>query len=324
MCGREAAAEDRFCEADGAPLDGAPGQVLVCACGPGRGHDGGDGFCDVCGLKLVPAGEEALAPDLGAATHVGRSHDTDEDAFAIGRRERDGSPLHAIVVCDGVSSSSHGEQASDHAARAALRVLLDAADRPGPLDAEAALEEAIAAAHRASCEAGIEQVPGKDPPGTTIVAALAHRGRVDVAWVGDSRAYLFGPPLSDGSVHLALALTRDHSWVNMVVDAGQMTEEEAMHSPFAHALLHCIGPLEDPDPGKPAVPSVGHVEAERGSRLILCSDGLWNYTPDPDDIAELLRNLEPGIDARGVARQLVHHALAMGGHDDITVAVAIL
>jgi PPM family protein phosphatase len=324
VCGREAAAGDRFCEADGARLDGGPSEVLVCACGAGRGHDGGDGFCDVCGIKLVPAGEEAPAPDLGAATHVGASHDTDEDAFAIGRVERDGSPLHAIVVCDGVSSSSHGEQASDHAARAALRVLLDAADRPGPLDGTEALEQAVKAAHRAACEAGIELVPGKDAPGTTIVAALAHRGRVDVAWVGDSRAYLIGAPLSDGSVHVALALTRDHSWVNMVVDAGQMTEEEAMHSPYAHALLHCIGPLEDADPGNPPVVSVGHVEAERGSRLVVCSDGLWNYAPDPEDIAGLLHDLEPGTDARGAAWHLVHHALAMGGHDDITVGVAIL
>jgi serine/threonine protein phosphatase PrpC len=243
---------------------------------------------------------------------------------AVGRRQRDGNPLHAIVVCDGVSSSSHGEQASDHAARAALAVLVDAADGAAPLDPEGALRAAVAAAHRAACEAAIELVPGKDAPGTTLVAALAHAGRVDVAWVGDSRAYLVGPPLADGSALTATALTRDHSWVNMVVDAGQMTEAEAMHSPYAHALVHCLGPLEDPDPTHRPEPSLGHVSAERGSRLVVCSDGLWNYAPSPEDIAALLARPAPGSDARTIAWDLIHHALAMGGHDDVTVAVALL
>lgn len=323
-----AAPGDRFCEADGTPLGEEGDPVMVCACGVGKGHDGGDGFCDRCGMKLQPAGGDgealAPAPDLGAGTHVGHTHDTDEDAVAVGRRERDGAVLHAIVVCDGISSSSHGEQASDQAARAALGVLLDAADDPAPLDPEPALRGAVAAAHRAVCQARIEPVAGKDPPGTTIVAALAHNGRVDVAWVGDSRAYLIGPSLSDGSVHTAVALTKDHSWVNMVVDSGQMTEEEAMQSPFAHALVHCLGPAESPDPQQPPEPSTGHLEAERGSRLIVCSDGLWNYAPHPEDIAALLRDLTPGSDARTVAWELVHRALAMGGHDDVTVAVALL
>src|SRR4029077_6110060 len=155
-------------------------------------------------------------------------------------------------------------------------------------------------------------------------AAVAHDGRVDTAWVGDSRAYLIGPPLSDGSAHFALALTHDHSWVNMVVDAGQMSEEEAMHSPYAHALINCIGPLEPPDGDLPPEPSVGHAEGDAGSRLIVCSDGLWNYAPHPGDSAALLGEVPPGSDARTIAWDLVHRALALGGHDDVTVAVALL
>jgi len=109
-----------------------------------------------------------------------------------------------------------------------------------------------------------------------------------------------------------------------VVEAGQMTEAEAMHSPYAHALVRCVGPLEDPDPTHTPEASLGHVTAEPGSRLVVCSDGLWNYAPTPEDIATLLARTPPGSDARTIAWDLIHHALAMGGHDDITVAVAFL
>ena len=330
-CGRRAGPDDRFCEADGTPLDVPGSPMTVCACGVGKGMDGGDGFCATCGMRLLPAagpGERgdamSPAPDLGAATHVGRTHDTDEDAVAVGRRVRDGKVLHAIVVCDGVSSSSHGEQASAQATAGAIAVLLEAADSPVELDPEQALRDAVVAAHRAACEAGIDPVEGKDPPGTTLVAALAWAGRVDVAWVGDSRAYLIGPPERDGSSFTALALTRDHSWVNMMVDAGQMTQEEAMHAPYAHALTHCIGPLETPDGDRTPEPSLGHVTASPGSRLVVCSDGLWNYAPEAQDISDLLAGVPPGSDARTTAWALVHRALAMGGHDDVTVAIAVL
>jgi serine/threonine protein phosphatase PrpC len=320
VCGWRGQADDRFCEVDGTALESAP-TVLSCACGAGAGHDGGDGFCDKCGMKLVPAsaGGEALAPaaDLAAATHVGKSHKVDEDAVRLARRERDGGPVHAIVVCDGVTSSSHGEEASAHAAEAALAVLVAAVEAEGPIDGETTMRAATKAAHRAACNAAIAAVAGKDPPGTTIVAALVAGGRVDVGWVGDSRAYLL---TSEGPT----ALTRDHSWVNEVVDSGKMTEDEAMHSPYAHALLHCIGPLEDSDPEAAPEPSVGHVLAEPGARLIVCSDGLWNYAPHPNDIAEAAASAPAGADARTIAWTLVDHAMAMGGHDDVTVAVALL
>jgi serine/threonine protein phosphatase PrpC len=326
VCGTHGQPGDHFCELDGAVLEGDEkdaddNEILWCDCGAGKGHDGGDGFCDICGMKLVPAvadGEAlAPAPDLGAATHVGRSHDTDEDAVRVARIERDGVPVHAIVVCDGVSSSSHGEEASAHAAEAALAVLTAAIGAPGELDCEATMRAAIGAAHRAACEAVIAAVPGKDPPGTTIVAAIATTARIDVGWVGDSRAYLLAP---DG----ATALTHDHSWVNQMVDSGAMTEDEATRSRYAHALTHCIGPLETTDAAAPPPASVGHVLPAAGSHLIVCSDGLWNYAPQPTDIADAAATAPADADARAIAWTLVHHALALGGHDDVTVAVALL
>jgi serine/threonine protein phosphatase PrpC len=289
LCGRQAAPGDRFCEADGTPLTEDPAVMA-----------------------------EAAAPDLAAATHRGRAHEVDEDAFAVGCGERDGELVYALVVCDGVSSSSHGEQAAARAARAALDALLAAAGAHEPLDAPAALREAVRAAHRATCAPGIEAVPGKASSGTTIVAALAHGGGLDVAWVGDSRAYLVR------SATEAYLLTHDHSWVNEVVDAGEMTEEEAMHSPGAHSLTHCLGPLENPDPDQPPEPSLVAVADAAGDRLILCSDGLWNGAPAPEAIAEMVSAAPASADARALAVHLVNRGYASGIRDDVTAAVALL
>jgi PPM family protein phosphatase len=289
LCGRPAAPGDRFCERDGTPLGDDP-TILA----------------------------RAEADDLAAATHRGRAHQVDEDAYAVGRRKRDGHPLHALVVCDGVSSSSHGEQAAARAAQAALDVLLAGADGPGPLDGPAALRDAVRAAHRAACAPGIEAVPGKASSGTTIVAALAHAGRLDVAWVGDSRAYL----VRSGAA--AELLTHDHSWLNEVVESGEMTATEAIHSPSAHALTHCLGPLENADPDQPPEPSLVAVPDVAGARLVLCSDGLWNSAAAPGAIAALVAGAPATADARALAVHLVRHGFAAGGHDDVTVAVAIL
>jgi serine/threonine protein phosphatase PrpC len=288
LCGRPAAPGDRFCERDGTPL-------------------GDDPAIDA----------RAEGDDLAGATHRGRAHQVDEDAYAIGRRERDGRSLHALVVCDGVSSSSHGEQASARAGQAALDVLLAAAHAPGPLDGPAALREAVRAAHRAACAPGIEAVPGKASSGTTMVAAIAHAGRLDVAWVGDSRAYLVRSAA-------AQLLTHDHSWLNEVVESGELTPAEAMRSPSAHALTHCLGPLEDPDPEQPPEPSLVAVPDVAGARLVLCSDGLWNSAAAPEAIAALVASAPATADARALAVHLVRRGFASGGHDDVTAAVAIL
>jgi len=289
LCGRPAAPGDRFCELDGTPLADDPAVEVL-----------------------------AIAPDLAAATHRGRAHEVDEDAHALGRRELEGRPLHVLVVCDGVSSSSHGEQAAARAAKAAVGALLRIADASDPLDRPAALRGAIRAAHRAACEPGIDAVPGKASSGTTIVAALAHAGDLDVAWVGDSRAYLVR------SATAAELLTHDHSWLNEVVESGRLTAAEAARSPSAHALTRCLGPLENPDPDRAPEPSLAAVAGVAGARLVLCSDGLWNGAPGPEAIAALVAGAAATADARAIAVHLVRRGFASGGRDDVTAAVAFL
>jgi serine/threonine protein phosphatase PrpC len=327
-CGRAAAPDDRFCEVDGTPLtlvvEAAPGPLL-CACGLGQGSDSGDGYCERCGMLMRPLpaldlsdddsfAVSAPASDLASATHRGTAHIVDEDSTAVARRELEAGPVHVLVVCDGVSSSAHGEQASARAAQAALEALIPSTGDGAAFSPAAALRQAVRAAHRAACAPGIGSVAGKGASGTTLVAAVAHAGQVDVAWVGDSRAYLLPDRL----------LTHDHSWVNQVVDSGELTAAEAASSPDAHALTRCLGPLENADPERPPEPSLATASAAPGTRLVVCSDGVWNSAPSPAELAALTSDLPPTADARAMALCLVRRAAALGGRDDVTAAVALL
>lgn len=243
-----------------------------------------------------------------------RNHN--EDATGIAQGETNGEPWSVLVVCDGVSSSTHAEQASNIAAKVATDTLAHFA-RSGDITHEgvtSAVLAAIRSAHLAICTSDIDYGDNA-PPGTTIVAAIVFRKRLTVGWVGDSRAYWV-------SEHGAELCTTDHSWVNDVLSRGEMTETEAMQSPLAHALTRCLGPLEmgdgttrdvEPDVRSKALPGPGHV--------VLCTDGLWNYFPSATSVAGLVRDAGVGADPARVSRFLVCQALTQGGGDNVSVAV---
>jgi serine/threonine protein phosphatase PrpC len=256
-----------------------------------------------------------LAPRASAVCDAGLRRDHNEDAFAVAAGQMNGERWTVLVVCDGVSSSSHAEQASAIAAKTACDALAHFA-RSGDIAFEAAsgaMAAAIRAAHLAVCAHGIEHA-GNEPPGTTLVAGLVYKRRLTVGWVGDSRAYWVSP-------HGSELLTRDHSWANEAVAKGEMTEAEAMQAPLAHALTKCVGPLEvgdtiseiDPDVRARDLPGPGHI--------VLCTDGLWNYFPHAADVAALVAACGAGASPHAIARRLVNRALARGGQDNVTVAV---
>jgi PPM family protein phosphatase len=246
-----------------------------------------------------------------------------EDAMASARGTTAGEAWTVLVVCDGVSSSSHAEQASAVAAKTACDALAHFAS-VGDVAHEAgssAVAAAIKAAHIAVCAQDIDAGKG-DPPGTTIVVGLVWKRRLTVGWVGDSRAYW----VSDQGAAL---LTHDHSWANEAMARGEVTALEAAQSPLAHALTRCLGPLEvvDPDapegPGKrriqEVVPDVRARDLPGAGWIVLCSDGFWNYFPTAEEVATLLRAGGPAASPAHVARSLVNHALLRGGQDNTTV-----
>jgi serine/threonine protein phosphatase PrpC len=252
---------------------------------------------------------------VAGQSHVGRQREINEDSVAVASVDRDGVRRRFAVVCDGIAGGAHGELASSFAANAALAALVE----DDHADPEFALRRAVAIAHRAICEAGIEDVKGKDEPGTTLVAAIAQATYVDVAWVGDSRAYLLPPGPAPAEL-----LTHDHSWVNLVVDAGDLDEEEARASKWSQVITRCLGPAEDPDPLKPPEPSLRSIQVAPSSRLILCSDGLWAEFAGAEALAAAVTAAPDPDDAAALADWLVGRALEAGGNDDVSVAVVLL
>jgi serine/threonine protein phosphatase PrpC len=314
----------RFCEACGAnlaPVSGVTGEH--CRCGAGPDAKGTDGYCSVCGLRWPAAREPlprdhvevVLTPTFAGVTDRGKRHTCNEDALALADVPEDTSAA-LLVVCDGVSSAQRADEASDAAAQAAcvvLRVAVQDAVVRGltedsPAMREAIMEAAIAAAHEAACAISYDPDKPKDPPGATVVAALVRGGTATLGWLGDSRAYWISPSS-------ATLLTHDHSWVNAVVDAGEMNEEDALKAPEAHAITRCLGPLND---GVPE-PTIRTVALNGPGCLLLCTDGLWNYAPETDQLAALVRAASG--DALAVCRSLVEFALSKGGRDNITAAL---
>jgi len=286
-CGAPVEPEARFCEACGFPVAGAGAETYTRA----RLH---------CGQHELDLGRE-----LAGVSDRGLVHAQNEDAVAV----LYDPPFAVLVVCDGVSTSHDPALGSGTAADAAAQSLLQGIrTRKNPKEL---MGTAILAGHEAICALMPPGASSDDRPLTTIVAALASSDTVTIGWVGDSRAYLL-----TGAAKL---LTRDDSWVNWVVDRGDMTEAQAMRSPNAHVITQCLG-----DPEDPPEPHIVTATLSPGEKLLLCSDGLWNYAPTPPALMALTAELSAETAAIAQCRALVKFANASGGRDNITAAMFIV
>ena len=277
----------------------------------------GDHFCEECGARVsdadielphVPSGRTEL--DLTIAAGVsdqGRVHRRNEDAFHL---ELVGDAIVA-VVCDGISTASSGDVASRWAAQAAGAVLADAV-RNGATDLHAASDDAVAAARDAVT--GVPATVRSDipVPSCTLVSAVCRNGEIVVGWLGDSRAYW----LAAGDNR---QLTTDDSWAGEQVAAGLMSAHEAAQDRRSHAITRWIG-SDTPD----WAPQVVALDVDAPGRLVLCTDGVWNYVDEADALAELVAALPPESGAAAVARNLAEFALQRGGRDNITAVVVDL
>ncbi len=226
-----------------------------------------------------------------------------------------GDPFAVLVVCDGVSSSAYSELASSTAARTACLELAEFARSAAIAEHEVppAVSRAIRSAHRAICDAHAAE-PVSDLPGTTIVVGLIYKKRLTMGWVGDSRGYW----LTSRGAEL---LTHDHSWVNEAIARGEVKHAAEVQGALAHTITRCLGPLEVGELAAEVEPDVRSRDLVGPGLVLLCTDGLWNYTPEPDDLARVMRSAPDETNAVSVARLLVNYALARGGQDNVSVAV---
>ncbi len=272
----------------------------------------GDVFCEQCGTRLAedepPASEQDRTElDLAVAAAVsdrGRVHRRNEDSFFL--EVSDGGV--AAVICDGISSASAGNAAARDAAKTAGEVLAAAVADP-ERDGTAAMTDAIQAAGGA-----VELVPwttrtGRVDPSCTLVSALRRGDEVVIGWVGDSRAYWL-------DAEDTRQLTIDDSLAEEGIARGMLTPEQAAASPVLHTITNWVGPDA---PARP--PRLATLTPDRPGRLLLCTDGLWNYMPTIPELRELVDALPDGASPAALARALADVAVARGGKDNITLAV---
>lgn len=201
-----------------------------------------------------------------------------------------------VAVADGMGGHRAGEVAS----RLAVETLRDA------FVADPTAEGLVAAVHAANAAVWERSESDLDlrGMGTTLVAVALVGASLAVVNVGDSRAYL----LQDGRLR---RLTSDHSLVAELVRAGQISEDEARTHPRRNILTQVIGAAPELEP------YVGEAVPQRGARLLLCSDGLFNELDEPQIAAILAAEPDP-TDA---AARLVAAAKQAGGTDNITALV---
>ena len=153
------------------------------------------------------------------------------------------------------------------------------------------MHTAIAAAEVAVLAAAPLPTGADDGPSCTFVAGVWDGEEVTVGSVGDSRAYWVGRTTS-------LRLTVDDSWAQEQVDAGTMTEPAAMSAPDTHVITRWLGPDAPEGPYR-----VHALRPREPGRLILCSDGLWQYASSPAELRELVELLLPIDDLAALAHR---------------------
>ena len=198
---------------------------------------------------------------FGSRTDVGCVRDHNEDSLVVA------PPLFAVA--DGMGGHAAGEVASE----IAVNVLAELA--PKDLDG-AALEHAVEEANHEIIRAARDG-RGREGMGTTLTACMLENERLVIAQVGDSRAYL----LHHGKLQ---QLTRDHSLMADMIEAGQLTPEEARHHPQRSVITRALG--SDPN----TRPDMYEINVETGDRLLVCSDGLSSMIED-EQIEAVMRAL---------------------------------
>ena len=265
-----------------------------------------------------PAG--SVVVEVFGRTDVGRTREHNEDAFLIADMTTGHSSLderlerHVVgdrgtlfMVADGMGGAAAGEIASAMAVETVVEELRKrwvANEKHDPESFAAALNVATDVAHARIHRMATEQ-PEYRGMGTTATIAGILGDTLYLAQVGDSRAYI----VRDG---VARQITKDQSLMQRLIDAGEITEEEAEQSERRNIILQALGP-------EPSIRTdITHQQLRRGDVLVLCSDGLSGLVR-AQEIARVVTNAP---DLRTACKRLIDRANDNGGPDNITCVVA--
>jgi protein phosphatase len=255
---------------------------------------------------------------LFARTDVGQIREHNEDNFLVadltkktrGLAEQNrsvGGHGALFAVCDGMGGAAAGEIASQLAVDILYERMVDGLKEGQPLARDELARRLVRAIESAGLrifqEAKVDRT--RRGMGTTVTAAALVDDHLFFAQVGDSRGYI----LRQGQL---VQLTRDQSLVNQLIEAGQLTEEEAETFEHNNIILQALGTADT------VQVDLTYCELRRGDELLLCSDGLSGMVRF-DEVREVLRTTPEPLDA---CKLLTERANQAGGHDNITVIVA--
>ena len=231
-----------------------------------------------------------LRLDYAAISDVGRVRKDNQDSGYVGP--------WVMAVCDGVGGAARGDIASS----TAIQQLRKLDEKP----TDDLLGQVAGAIHRAHDRIGelVEEDPALNGTSTTATVALFDGERLGMGHLGDSRAYLFRN-------QELRQLTKDHTFVQTLIDEGRITEDEARVHPHRNLILRALDGMGDTEP------DLFYVELEPGDRLLLCSDGACGVL-DAGRLADILRGGSPDY----AAVELVRASLEAGSTDNVTCLVA--
>lgn len=256
---------------------------------------------------LPPMGNEHAS--FGQLTDIGKVRTNNQDAafsfFATTRSADEWPDFGLFVVADGMGGHQDGEKASAITARSVVSQILDALympmvhgdNRANEIPVNEVLIEAVQQAN--------SDVVAKVPEGgTTITAAVVIGDLAYIAHVGDSRIYLIHKGIIE-------QITRDHSLVQRLIELGQLTPEEAGDHQQPNVLYRALGQNENVE-----VDTLTR-RLPPNSRLLLCSDGLWNQATDNEILDIVTKHQNP----QEACNKLVALANMRGGIDNVTAVL---
>lgn len=218
-----------------------------------------------------------------------------------------------LVVADGMGGMNAGEVASEIAIQTVREFFTPERITPEVLknrfSIEKFMKDVVVEADSRIKRTSTTETRGM---GTTIVIAWLINGECHICWCGDSRAYVYNPQCG------LVRLTKDHSYVQTLVDAGKITDEEAFDYPNNNVITRCLC-----DATTKAVPDclVTPQPLCNNDLIILCSDGLSGMIRD-NQMAQIIQESNGNVDT--LTDQLIDAALSAGGNDNVTVSIAAI
>lgn len=257
-----------------------------------------------------------------AKTNIGKERDRNEDGFTFctdlcalnwdkePAETEIGSKGALLVVVDGMGGTNAGDVASSLAIES-LQKTFNSSDLNTLVSSEehikGFLQNTVTKADQYINDYMLSH-PETSGMGTTIVICWILDGHAYMAWCGDSRGYVFNP--STG----LKALTKDHSYVQELIDKGELTEEEALTHPDSNLITRGLGAFDTP-----AIADIVVHPIQPNDMFLLCSDGLCGYCNN-STIERIVKTYGHNIDE--CCDKLIELALNAGGFDNICVAMA--